>query len=1472
MLVKITLYDNTVYKFASKTTDKSDGLYLGRLREELSLSSKMAESGSAPATQNLTIYNGDSYIPRSKNFWGANLLLTQDNGLTWLGKVTFFNFDADGNLYITASEKGAPELELQLPDEVRQVYTVDENFHQSSTTMTIPLAVGGSAANPILLPTILIDKTQGIYLICVGEIRSILKVYNGSTELPSSAYQAYTGTASQALHPGFAYVKLNEAYRKNDDDTYAEINVEIVGLKLGNHTEEECRNGARFLYWFLKTPSSGVGGWGCGIDESEIDTASFTSAISKVDLMGLKLDGVMWLRQSAQSWIDQICQAIHGSYSIGANGKRKLFIDYAGAASKKTFNANKIILNKYGKDSYANTVYNKGMLSYGYNPVTGLFMQSAQFENSTSIAQIGEQKFTGESYLINDAATALAVLEYTCKRSLSSAEAVDFTTDDLTTDLFAGDIITIDRTDLGISGEFQIASISTSDTKSEITAVRFDSSVFTVTGSHSNINWADEKQITSSVIPGEITNLNLSTDCEIMSDGTANVYITGTFTVPNGGWLFAAVQYGEGASPTNWTELSLIENGVFKITSLKPNTIYSVRVRMVTATGHSDYVSGTVRSAGDSTAPEAPSCTANTYLKTVKIAVVLNNPPADLAGFEIWRSNIEGNPGTKIGYVAAIAGSGNYVDTDAANYLTDFYYSAIAVDKWGNRSGYSNQAVANCAKIQVHDVTADWVMANTFETAENVGPDVDGVRFNASGIEGWLNGVAVFDLNKDSASTIGGWTIGATSLSGGNIQINSNGTIRTSDFVSGHSGWSVYGNGKAEFQDVTIRGTMTAVNFVKDTVSAVGGSLMIMSSAEIQSYTKTTQNAQNLICEDYIDLVTEDGANLVMEASGSSIYYTVTVDDASTFNAADILRIRNADTVQDLWLGVASKSSNTLNCVMLYGTALNLESGMCVVDYRKAGNGGILLNGNSPLIDLFTHSGNPWNGTDNWIRIGNLNGIGGITDTRYGIFIGKQTGHWMRYDQKSGVLQINGDLVAAGGTFSGRLVAASGSFSGHIEAESGTIGKFELINGVLTYTKDDLDFDDGSIVIQNPNVVIEGQNAGSFKTMLTLGGMKSKINFSDATNRGSYIVETGLNLDSSSSHYGNVETAYSHISKNQLAKSTSIIAYNYLNFSTYTRNSTSGNWNSISYFDVGINGISQLYKENGFYRQTIANYNEFSIADYNTHDECRITPTNLYVGNINSGSAISLTIDRTSNSVSGYINNCYGFSLNGKGLGNAARNISLSMDSSYASSVPVVNIGVSSSSYLALSTVGQIAIGGVRGNLDVTGTIKSSTLSTGAVNSSNGVLTGSAEELKTNIKSISVLKRLKFLRVMQWKYKTDLNTLHIGPMAKDFNTLFKVNKESGEGINYTDSIGVALRAVQELQEELDDLKRKHRSLKRILLMKKAITENDFLQDRDFFVNLLIEKEKEVVDRIKNKTRRHILERLDYIRMEKEFNK
>ena len=736
MIAKITLYNGIEYRIGDKTQDTSDGLYTGRIVEELQLESKMSDKGATPLSLNITIRNDDNFIPNTVDLWAATIELTATNGNKWVGKINFFDFDADGNVYVTASEKTAPELELQLPDEVRQVYTVDNNFHPSSTSMTIPLVVGGTASAPITLSTILINKQNGVYLIGTGEIRQILKVYNGSEELPASAYTAYTGTASQSEHAGFAYVKINEAYRKNADGTYAEINVDIIGLKLGSYSAEECRNPARFLYYFLTTPSSGVNGWGCGISASDIDSASFNSAITLCDTLGYKLDGIMWLRQSAQSWIDQICQTMHASYTIGANGKRTLFIDYAGAASKRTFTENDCKVSRYGKNSYSGQVYNKGVLSYGYNPITGLFMQSAQFEDSASVSQIGEQKFVGESYLIGDASTALKVLEYTCKRSLILAEAIEFETDRLETLLKAGDLITLNFPSRNINAVYQIANISTSEYKSSISAVKFDTSVFTVSGSKTNVAWGNERDITPALTPAQATNLLLSTGFDINQDGTGNPYISGTFTVPKGGWLAAAVQYGIGANPTNYTELALITEGRFKIQPVNVGTVYTVRVRMITATGHSDYITGQITSTGDTVPPAIPTIVLNSTEKIVIVKCAIDNPPSDMGGFQIWRKKHTKEVFTLVGNVAANFGYASF--PDHVEIFVEYDYKAKSYDRSGNLSDFSNVVSITPTGIEATELaaTALKIPTGAILTLNAKGLDTESIKTAGGVIDG----------------------------------------------------------------------------------------------------------------------------------------------------------------------------------------------------------------------------------------------------------------------------------------------------------------------------------------------------------------------------------------------------------------------------------------------------------------------------------------------------------------------------------------------------------------------------------------------------------------------------------------------------------------------------------------------------------------------------------------------------------------
>jgi hypothetical protein len=690
--MKITIQSGiNIWRIAGRTVPVDGvGIYQGRLLSEVRMTKQLARVGNTPITLPINIRNNDAYIASNIDLWGADVTVVSDSGYTWRGKITAYDSDGGGVMYITATEKSAPELLIKFPDEVARLVTLDENFHVSAINVTLPMVIGGTVEKPILVKGILIDKTAGIYLLCVGENHQIPNVYRG-TELLTAGFVAYTGTAGQANYPGFAYVQLtDETLRKNDDGTYVEISADVVGLKLGTHTIEECRNGARFLLWLLKTAREGVGGWGLGIAESDIDLDAFNTAIARIDTAGLKMDGIFYFRQIAQSWIDQICHAIRGSYSIGDNGKRRLFVN-ASAASRKTYTKKNIKLLRYGKGAYTGQVYNKGKIEFGFNPLVGQFTQSAQYEDATSIGAIDEQEFTGQSYLVSEMATGKALIDYTCKKSLIGATKVYFETKELPDDCHEGDIITVDYPEKGLSGTWQINILDIGDRKHRIEAEKFSDTIFVSGTPGTAIDWVTDAAIIPSITPGAASGLTLSSEIRPGADGTNIVVLSGTFTQPTSAYLAASIEYGEGALPIlDWKSLGMVQGNSFEVVPVKPAQLYAVRIRMISSTGKSDYITATLTTQGDDVPPGKPSISATSSLKTVSISLLLASVPSDMAGFQIFRNttNVSGTA-NQIGYVASTKGFAQTFDINT-EYGTSYYYWAKAIDTWGNPSAFSD--------------------------------------------------------------------------------------------------------------------------------------------------------------------------------------------------------------------------------------------------------------------------------------------------------------------------------------------------------------------------------------------------------------------------------------------------------------------------------------------------------------------------------------------------------------------------------------------------------------------------------------------------------------------------------------------------------------------------------------------------------------------------------------------------------------
>lgn len=157
------------------------------------------------------------------------------------------------------------------------------------------------------------------------------------------------------------------------------------------------------------------------------------------------------------------------------------------------------------------------------------------------------------------------------------------------------------------------------------------------------------------------------------------------------------------------------------------------------------------------------------------------------------------------------------------------------------------------------------------------------------------------------------------------------------------------------------------------------------------------------------------------EGGGNKYYVT----SNAYFNIGDIIRIKNGVS-EDMWLTVSETGNDEkgeyVKGSLIHGDEFTPTSGQTIVNYGSSGSGGILLDGNKPTVDLFNHSGEPWNPTL-LMRLGNLNGSYNETTDKYGIAIGNANGQYLKYTPDGG-LYIKGNIYADGGDISG----ASGTF------------------------------------------------------------------------------------------------------------------------------------------------------------------------------------------------------------------------------------------------------------------------------------------------------------------------------------------------------------------------------------------------------------------------------------------------------------
>ena len=254
---------------------------------------------------------------------------------------------------------------------------------------------------------------------------------------------------------------------------------------------------------------------------------------------------------------------------------------------------------------------------------------------------------------------------------------------------------------------------------------------------------------------------------------------------------------------------------------------------------------------------------------------------------------------------------------------------------------------------------------------------------------------------KSHSGRIGGWYIGTSTLSSANLVLDStNEQIRTSDFVSGAlgAGWQIDKN-LSEFNDIRARGKFITSVFEYDTISSIGGSLLVANSAILTSNMSSTDAATMIISTD------------------------------TNFVTGEILRLK--DGINDEWLQITStitayqyNLSRDKKGDYAANSNPQWKKGTAVVSYGTVSGAGLIFmtasEANSPHIDIVSHTGTPWAGVTTQARLGNLNGYLGYTSDTYGIAIGETT-KYLKYDATNG-------LRVAGQTLLGQLDVSTAGY------------------------------------------------------------------------------------------------------------------------------------------------------------------------------------------------------------------------------------------------------------------------------------------------------------------------------------------------------------------------------------------------------------------------------------------------------------
>ena len=242
--------------------------------------------------------------------------------------------------------------------------------------------------------------------------------------------------------------------------------------------------------------------------------------------------------------------------------------------------------------------------------------------------------------------------------------------------------------------------------------------------------------------------------------------------------------------------------------------------------------------------------------------------------------------------------------------------------------------------------------------------------------------------------------------------------IESTNYASGTSGFRMEGiTGDAEFNNIRARGSIIATALQYGHVMATNGSLWVTPTAG-----KTVAAVTSVDSAGTFNIDIEDPDGMTHVAAGT------------LWAAGDVVRIKEP-LVGDLWATISSLSDQTTFWRLVVvkdspgaGTNYTFSIGASVLGYGASGEGNIQLTSDasdSPYINIATHAGAPWSTQTTRLRLGNLDGLAGMSG--YGVYADLADGgeiragtgtvgadfDGVRLDATNGLRIVNTDVVKA---------------------------------------------------------------------------------------------------------------------------------------------------------------------------------------------------------------------------------------------------------------------------------------------------------------------------------------------------------------------------------------------------------------------------------------------------------------------------